>query len=196
MSINKPYISKLKKNLHNYAIKRREVIKESGDALHHAKRAIFSMHRDNLAEAEEKIKECEVIFKKLHTKFKNDSKVLDEGSYKAGVEEYVEAALFHQFLTTDKIGEITSFAVEPEVYLAGLCDVPGELYRYAIKSATVRNLEMVKKCSRLSNDIIGELIEFNLTSYLRTKFDQAKQANQKIEQVVYEISLKHENIKT
>jgi len=51
-------------------------------------------------------------------------------------------------------------------------------------------LEMVKKCSQLSNDIIGELIEFNLTSYLRTKFDQAKQANQKLEYVVYELSLK------
>ena len=127
---------------------------------------------------------------KLHTKFKNDNKALNEGSYKAAVEEYVEASLFYQFLTKNKIDEIKSFVIEPEIYLAGLCDVPSELYRYAIKSATARNLEMVKKCSRLSNDIIGELIEFNLTSYLRTKFDQAKQANQKIEQVVYEISLK------
>ena len=28
----------------------------------------------------------------------------------------------------------------------------------------------------MAQEIIGELIEFNLTSYLRTKLDQAKQA--------------------
>jgi predicted translin family RNA/ssDNA-binding protein len=42
----------------------------------------------------------------------------------------------------------------------------------------------------LASDIIGELIEFNLTSYLRNKFDQAKSAAQKLEQVVYEVSLR------
>ncbi len=190
MPVNKPMFKKMKKNLHDYALKRREIIRESGDALHHAKRAIFSMHRDNMAEAEGKIKEAEAIFKRLHTKFKNNSKALNEGSYKAAVEEYVEASLFHQFLTKGKIDEIKSFVIDPDIYLAGLCDVPGELYRYAIKAATARNVEMVKKCSQMAGDIIGELIEFNLTSYLRTKFDQAKQANQKIEKVVYELSLR------
>ncbi len=42
----------------------------------------------------------------------------------------------------------------------------------------------------MAQDITGELIEFNLTSYLRNKFDQAKSAVQKIEKVVYELSLK------
>lgn len=190
MPVNKTFMSKLRKELHSFQLKRREMIRESGDALHHAKRAIFSMHRDNMADAEQKIKECEAIFKRLRTKYKNDKKILGEGSYKAGVEEYVEALLFHQFLTTGKIGEIKAFAIDSDIYLAGLCDVPGELYRYAIKCATERNDEMVKKCSQMAGDIIGELIEFNLTSYLRTKFDQAKQANQKLEHVVYELSLK------
>lgn len=190
MSVNKTVFNKMKKNLHDYAIKRREIISLSGDALHHAKRAIFSMQRDNMGEAVAKLKEAEAIFKKLNTKYKKDNKALNEGSYKAAVEEYVEAHLFHQFLTTNKIEEIKTFAIDPDVFLAGLCDVPGELYRYAIKSATERNNEMVNKCSKMASDIIGELIEFNLTSYLRTKFDQAKQANQKIEKVVYEVSLK------
>ncbi|MDP2693217.1 MAG: hypothetical protein Q8O88_06320 [bacterium] len=188
--INKTFMNKLRKGLHSYQLKRREMIRESGDALHYAKRAIFAIHRDNLLEAEAKIRDCNIIFKKLHTKFNHDKKILNEGSYKAAVEEYVEATLFHQFISSGKIGDIKSFAIEPDVYLAGLCDVPGELYRYAIKAATERNDEMVKRCSKMAGDIIGELIEFNLTSYLRTKFDQAKQANQKLERVVYEVSLR------
>ena len=49
----------------------------------------------------------------------------------------------------------------------------------------------VKKCVEMGQEIIGELIEFNLTSYLRTKFDQAKRAAQKLEYVDYELSLRN-----
>lgn len=190
MIINKTYMNKLRTELHGYALIRREVIRETGDALHHAKRAIFSLHRDDQKEAEMKLGEAEVIFKKLHAKYKNDVKTKDEGSYRAAVEEYVEAVLFYQFITTGKIGEVKTFEIEPEVYLAGLCDVPGELYRYAIKAATNKDIKKVKQCADAAGEIIGELIEFNLTSYLRTKFDQAKQAVQKLEYIVYEASLK------
>ena len=188
--IQKAYTDKIKVDLLDYAEKRREVIKSSGDALHHAKRAIFALHRDNVAEAEEKLKAVEAIYNALNNKFKDDHEILTEGSYRAGLEEYVEAKLFFNFLQHGKIGEIKELPISGELYIAGLCDVPGELYRYAIKSATEKNMIMVKKCSVMASEIIGELIEFNLTSYLRTKFDQAKQAVQKLEQVVYEVSLR------
>ncbi len=98
--------------------------------------------------------------------------------------------MFFQFLKTGKIGKVTGINISPESYAAGLCDVPGELYRYAIKAATERDIEMVKKCAAVAQEITGELIEFNLTKYLRNKFDQAKSAVQKLERVVYEVSLK------
>lgn len=188
--LQKTYLKKVGKDLLAYSAKRRDVIKMTGDALHLSKRAIFAMHRDNMKEATQKIAEAEKIFKDLNKKYSKDSRIKEEGSYKAGIEEYVEAVLFHQFLSTGKIGEIKSLPITPNSYIAGLCDVPGELYRYAIKSATNRDLDMVKKCSEMAQEITGELIEFNLTSYLRNKFDQAKSAVQKIEKVVYELSLK------
>lgn len=183
------YVSRLKKRSLAYALIRRDVIKQSDDALHHAKRAIFALHRDDRKEAGEKLKAVEGIFAEIQKKYKGDARVYDEGAYKAAVEEYVEAMLLHQFLTTGKIGEIKGMKIDAELYIAGLCDVPGELYRYAIKAATARDSAMVKKCAEMGNEIVGELIEFNLTSYLRTKFDQAKSAVQKLEQVVYEVSL-------
>ncbi len=183
-------MKKMRESLHAYATERREVIKESGDALHHAKRAIFAMHRNNIDEAEEKLKLAVKILTGLMIKYKKDAEITDEGAFKAAAEEYAEAVLFFQFIKTGKIGKISEMEIESEVYLAGLCDVPGELYRYAIKAATDKDIKTVKKCSAMAEEIIGELIEFNLTSYLRTKFDQAKQANQKLEYVVYELSLK------
>ena len=66
----------------------------------------------------------------------------------------------------------------------------GELYRYAIKSATEKKFDLVKKCYDQAEEIITELVDMDLTGYNRQKFDQAKQALQKLEQVVYEVSLK------
>jgi predicted translin family RNA/ssDNA-binding protein len=88
------------------------------------------------------------------------------------------------------MGGLKKLAVSDEVFVAGICDVPGELYRYAIRAATARDFLTVKKCAEAADEIIGELVEFNLTSYLRNKFDQAKQALHKLEQVVYETSLR------
>jgi len=181
----------MQKSFIAYALIRRDVIKDSGDALHHAKRAIFSMHRGEMWEAEVKLKEIEKNLKKLLTKYKNNTQILQEGSLREAFEEYVEATLLYQYLTTGKIGEIKNLPIPDEVYLAGLCDVPGELLRYAISSATKKDIETVAKCAEASAEIVGALIEFELTKYLRHKFDQAKDAMRKIEYVVYEVSLRH-----
>jgi len=187
--MDKKYLSSIKKNLLQYSEVRREVIKSSDDALYNAKRAIFAMHRDNTKEAEEKLTNSKNLLEGLLKKYSKYQEVDEEGSFKAGLEEYVEANLFYQFLTTGKIGKITNITIPERSYVGGLCDVPGELYRYAIKSATEKDMDKVRQCANMAQEITGELIEFNLTSYLRNKFDQAKMATQKIEQIVYELSL-------
>ena len=166
------------------------MIELSNQAIHHAKRAIFALHRDETKEAEEKLKQSGEILKGILIKYKKQPEILDEGAYRAGLEEFVEASLFYGFLSTGKISEVRGLSIPPEVYVGGLCDVPGELYRYAIKSATERNFEMVKKCHTIAEEIIGELVDMDLTGYNRQKFDQAKQALNKLQQVVYEVSLK------
>ena len=188
--LNTKYLGRLRKNLHTYASKRVEVIGKSNEALHHAKRVIFALHRDNVVEAKEKLIHAESMLSDLRKTYQKDNKMMHEGAFLAALEEYVEAKLFFDFVTVGKIGEIKNLVVDGEVYLAGLCDVPGELYRFAIKAATNRDIKTVKKCADMAQEIIGELIEFNLTSYLRTKLDQAKQAVHKLEQVVYEVSLR------
>lgn len=188
--IDAKYLFKLKTIFLTNATVRQDVIREANDALFHAKRAIFALHRDNRPEAEEKLKAVEKILGGLSKKYQEHGGAEDEGAFKAALEEYAEARLLYQFLTVGKIGEIKEMKIAPESYIAGLCDVPGELYRYAIKAATGRDIKMVKKCAEAGQKIVGELIEFNLTSYLRTKFDQAKQAVKKLEEVVYEVILR------
>ena len=95
-----------------------------------------------------------------------------------------------QYLEKKMIGKLSKIKVDPDIFISGLCDVPGELLRYAIKSATEKNFGEVKRCREAADEIIGELVDMNLTGYNRQKFDQAKQALHKLEQVLYEVSLR------
>ena len=188
--LDKKYFSQIREELLGYAAKRRGVIKDAGDAQHMAKKAIFAMQRDGAAEAADLLVQAEKILLDLNEKNKKDPSIFEEGSYKAALEEFIEAYLFHQYLENKIIGKLSKIKVDPDIFISGLCDVPGELLRYAIKSATERNYEEVKRCRQVADEIIGQLIDMNLTGYNRQKFDQAKQALNKLEQVLYDVSLR------
>ncbi len=190
MLLNITHLKRLRDRMHSYHMVRHEIIHDADEALHHAKRAIFALHRDNQAEAKEKLAAAEKILQGVQKRAERLPRIKDEGSYRAAIEEYTEAQLFFWFVRGLPLGPIKALALEDEWYLAGLCDVPGELYRYALSAATAKNRETVSRCVETAEMIIGQLIEFNLTSYLRTKFDQAKQAVHKLEIVAYEMSLR------
>lgn len=184
------YMKKLRDDVHGYALLRRVCIQKSDETLHHAKRAIFSLHRHHRDEAEAKLRQVEELLHELGRQGEKEPRILYEGSYRAALEEYVEAQLFFQFVDQGKLQPITTIVIDTESFLAGLSDVPGELYRYAIGAATRGEGHVVASCHRVANDIVGELIEFDLTSYLRTKFDQAKQATHRIEEVMYDLAIR------
>lgn len=190
MSLDKPFLNQTKKVMLHRSTVRRDIIKYAGDALHHAKRAIFELHNGNKAAAKKKLEQSKTLFKELDKHVKKDPKMKEEGSYKAALEEYVEAVLFYNFVTTGTVGKVAGMDIDPAVYCAGLCDLPGELQRYAIRAATNRDQQTLNQCVQMGQAIIGELIEFHLTSYLRQKYDQAKKAVQKLEVIQYELSLR------
>lgn len=188
--LDKTFFSKLREKLLNYSNFRRELIKISGDAQQQAKKAIFAFQRDDKVNGANLLKEALNNIAEAEKLIKQDDKLKNEGSYSAALEEFVEASVFEQCLESKKIGQIKGLAIDADIYVSGLCDVPGELYRYAIKSATEKKFEKVKFCYEIAEAIIVELVDMNLTGYNRQKFDQAKQALRKLEEVVYDVSMK------
>lgn len=184
--INKTFISSLKKDYSESNSVRRQVISLANIVLHDSKRVIFSLHRGDIKKAEESFLEIEKILSKLDKKFGN-KRVYEEGSYKAGVEEYVEAKMFYNILVGKKIDKIKGVKFTYETYLGGICDTTGELVRRAVNEAAKGNTEEVEKIMNIISDIMAELVEFDMTGYLRTKYDQARGNLRKIEQVNYEV---------
>ncbi|HOY56171.1 MAG TPA: hypothetical protein PLH37_01990 [bacterium] len=187
--LNKKFIQKLKKDYEKQEGERRQIIALSNDVLHASKRVIFSLHRFEIEPALESLKNIEKTFLALKKKFGME-RLNVEGSYKAGVEEYVEAKMFYLFMTGAKIDAIKGLDLSLEGYLGGICDLTGELVRLATNLAADGKIMEAKKIKATIVVVLAELVGFDLTGYLRTKYDQAKTNLRKIEQINYELSLR------
>lgn len=187
--INKKFIQNLKKDYDEQNSQRRQIISLSNIVLHDSKRVIFALHRNDIKKAADSLKAIEKILQELEKKF-GQPRINEEGSYKAGVEEYAEAKIFFQIVTDKKIDKIKEVNLNFDSYLGGICDTTGELVRRAINQAAAGNLTEVEKIKDIINDIMAQLVEFDMTGYLRTKYDQAKGNLRKIEQINYETRTK------
>jgi len=185
------FFAKLKEDYSFFNQSRREIIGRANEALHKSKISIFTLHRGQTKEAAVILKEVEVTLSALEPTFKKTPSLRYEGSYKAALEEYVEAKMFYKIIANGEISPIKELRVDFDSYLGGLCDTTGELVRLAIKEATNGRIDEVERIKEIITEIMAELVEFNLTSYLRTKYDQAKGNLRRIEQMVYEIKLRH-----
>ncbi len=188
--LNLKHFRQLKKNFSAWEKERRGLQESSTNALQAAKRAIFSFHRHDWKGGQELLKESLNNLKKAALAQAKSVASEDEGIYKAALEEYAEAELFRQFLFGETLGPVTGIEVAPETYFGGLADVVGEILRYAMRMATERNFSELQRAALASEEIMSAMIEFNFTGYLRNKFDQAKNARRKIEEIAYEVSLR------
>jgi len=187
--INKKFIQKLKKDYDQHESERRQIISLSNAVLHDSKRVIFALHRNDIKKAGESLDNIEDILKKLEKKF-SQARINEEGAYRAAAEEYAEAKMFYQVMTGKKVDRISGVNLLLDSYLGGICDLTGELVRLATNRAASGNIDEVEKIKNIINEVMAELVEFDMTGYLRTKYDQAKGNLRKIEQIAYEINIR------
>jgi predicted translin family RNA/ssDNA-binding protein len=187
--INKKFLESLKKDYEKNEKERRQIVSASNNLLFAAKKIIFKLQREEFKEAEKKIIELEEAFKNLDERFEA-KQLKKEGAYKAAAEEYLEGKTFFQVIKEKEIKEIKKIDFSYESYLGGICDLIGELVRYATNQAAKGNFKEVGKIKIKADSIMDQLIDFDMTGYLRNKYDQARGHLRKLEQMAYEIKLK------
>ncbi|MEI6835217.1 MAG: hypothetical protein WCK59_00030 [Candidatus Falkowbacteria bacterium] len=187
--INNKFITELKNDYKNQEAQRRQIIALANDVLFYSKKAIFALHRNEIKVADTKLKEMEDVLIQLEKKF-SLKRIEKEGAYRAAIEEYVEAKLLSLVIKGEKIDRIKKLKLDNDAYLGGICDLLGELVRKATNEAASGNFDQVEIIKKLSNDIMDQLIDFDMTGYLRTKYDQARGHLRKLEQMAYEIKLR------
>lgn len=187
--LNHQFFFRLKKAYGAYDRDRREIIKISSDALTAAKQAIFSFHRNDLVGGKENLNQADRFIRAAALKFKRTPELGGEGSYRAALEEFVEARLFESFLEKRPIDSVAALGMDEDIYLGGLFDLTGELVRFAVLKATVRDKDEVERAYEAVSAIAKEIISMNITGSLRSKYDQMKQSIRKLEEIRYDLAL-------
>ncbi len=185
----------LKKEMESYDSKRDVIIKESRDITKCSKQAIYSLHRAEVKTAKSQLAEAEKVIAKLLKDIVVDP-TLRTGGFSANLEEYTEAKAFLQFLEKGTLITCKELKfVDAEEYLLGLCDFTGELMRHAVISATNRDTKRVKQVRDMIDAIYGQFVLFDFrNSELRKKYDSIKYNLQKVENVMYDISMNPRNV--
>ena len=187
--INAVFIKKLKTDYQKREIERRQIISRSNDVLFQAKKTIFSLQREELSAGAEKLASMEATLKKMEKDF-GVSRLREEGAYHAAAEEYVEAKTLSMIVSGNKITPIKGLQLGYDSYLGGFCDLIGEMVRFATNRAAKGKYESVAEMKEKAEEIMNSLLDFDLTGYLRTKYDQARGHLRKLEQMAYDIRLR------
>ncbi|MBI5388999.1 hypothetical protein HZB01_01325 [Candidatus Woesearchaeota archaeon] len=182
----------LKKALDDFDKQREEVIQAGRELTKLAKQAIYDVHRKDLKAAETKLSGCKKLILQLKKLGKQNPKLMVVGNYSGGMEEYAEAAAYYGFVKTGKIPSFDEIGVDDaEDYLGGLSDLTGELARKTVFCAIDRDDATVTRIRQAVDDIFGMFLQFNLRNGdLRKKADAIKWNLKKIEEIVYDLSLK------
>lgn len=210
MDDSMPYdeLDELRKRMVNRDELRETVIKICRDAQKAAKQAIYALHRENVREAEKLIGQCEqCIIGQLRPIIDKEPQ-LRYGSFANVLEEYVEAKMFHAWLLSegeandlskqptgkilmpDEFTEIQN-QLEPEDYLGGLCDLTGEIGRFAVKKGTERDADAVKLCLQTNTSILYAIESLSKLpgGGIGKKMDPLRHSVEKLEKMLYELSL-------
>jgi len=115
---------------------------------------------------------------------------LRQGAFSNSMEEYAEAMLFKGWLEEGKVlGMDDIKMIEEEEYIGGLGDLSGEVGRVAVLRGTKRDEAGVQACLDTNLAILMALDGVRLPGKLMKKLDPLKQSVQKLETVLYELSL-------
>jgi len=188
--INKTFLKKISTDLKSFQKERGFIINRSRDILQASKEAIFATHRLDNKIALESINRAETILKELSKNYDKGNRLRFEGSYKAAVEEYVEAKLFMKLMDGEKIDAIKFGNIGPEEYIGGMADVTGELVRQAVLQSTKNEFGNIKKYHSVTEEIVGFMLNLYMTGHSRQKFDEVKRNLKRLEGILYDIKIR------
>jgi len=185
--LNKSEFKKIRDEMHNLDMKREEIIQTSRGIINLSKQVIYATQRNDLKDAASAIKNIKEKIKKL----RKVNIATDTNINAVAFQEYVEAIAFYEFVKNGKIPTRASLRVSAEDYLSGLCDLTGELVRKAIYDVIHKKFDEAERIKELVHDIYGEFLKLHLRNgELRKKSDAIKWNLKKLEEVMYDISMK------
>lgn len=195
-------LEEIRKRIEHRDELREQLIKKSRDGQKAAKQAIYALHRGDNNKAQRLLQQCQDCITNDLMPIVNEEPPLRSGSCSNVLEEFAEAKLFYVWLLgKEDIPSSTCSGIllkhdefgidlESEEYLGGLCDLTGEIGRYAVQRGTDRDFEGVKKCLEANSSILLAIQMLGrFPGGIGKKMDQLRRSVEKLERMTYELSL-------
>lgn len=180
--------SKIKERIHSLDRLREQIIIKSRAINRLSKKAIYTLHRNNLDEAKSLIDKARKVIKNIQGITDESPELLTVGAFGACLQEYVEAKSYYAYLTDGVMPTFEDMGVNPYHYLLGICDLTGELQRRAVHCVIQNRLEEVEKIWEVVSHIYERFLEFDLRNgELRKKSDSIKWNLKRIEEILYDL---------
>ncbi len=190
--ISKAYIKKLKREIESSGAFRTKIIQETTAIIRESKHAIFSIHRNNALEAEKSLKDLKTRLAGI-IKTASNLGLRNEATLKAAIEEYLEALFFLFAINNKSLPSSFGFQVEASEQLAAISDLTGELSRRAILDVTKGDYKNIKDYKNITEELFGALLSMDLHGSLRQKRDETRRNLRRLEEILYDISLRNKN---
>ena len=134
------------------------------------------------------VKEIKRLIKKI------PKQSYDTGMDMVAKQEYVEAICLYEYLSHGTIPSSKSLGVDAQSYLCGIADLTGELVRKGVNSVIKGNIHTAKQITELVEEIYGAFLTFDLRNgELRKKSDQIKWNLTKLQDLMYDLTLKKQH---
>lgn len=181
--------AKILKEIEKSDARRELVINRGRELIKLSKQITYSVHRGEIKEGEASLKELQKQISSLRGEIGEDYKLYYTGSYYVAMQEYVEAAGLLMFVKERRLPRISELDVENEEYLAGLCDLTGELARRAVLYAIKKDTKEVMAIRDVIDQVNGVILQADLRNGdLRKKSDSVKWNLKKVEEVLYDLT--------
>lgn len=153
-----------------------------------SKSAIGFLLKGMNKDADKKVAEAKGLYEELLKLFETSPYLYSIGGVNVGTEEYVEAKLLADYLEGKALSTIESLKVHHEAYICGLCDMSGELLRYARK-----NPDQMKKILQDLEELYQTCLEVIVTrnSLVRKKLEDLERNMMRMEEMIFQYELKH-----
>ncbi len=189
--IDKNDFGALNAEIASFDEKRDFLIKDSRNVIKLSKLIIYSLHRNELQEAEKLISQIKKELLGLEKHFAKHDELKYSPSFKISVQEYVEAMALFVFLKEKRLATRKELNVDAESYILGICDLTGELVRKAINSAIIKDFKIAIEIKDFVSELYGEMLKFDFRNGpMRKKFDGIKYDLKKLEDLAYDLKTK------
>jgi len=188
--LNNKEFDNIKREIDTYEKGREELVRKSRDIVRTSKLIVYAVHRNDLNNAKKLIIEIENKKESMEKLAKNDPKLRYSELFILGIQEYIEAKCYYEFVKNKKIPTRNSLKADTDPYLIGLCDLSGELVRKAVNDIINKDFENVIEIKNFVEELYGKFSEFDIGGgELRKKADALRWNLNKLEDLVLEANI-------